>query len=116
LKIPRQCPLTLSLKIDKDKVKRYEVNFVMRGGNKLSSASVEFGRNSDFTVGSAAYEVRSATWSLGTNSSFAVGPRETTKYFYQPEMNLSDPIQDFSSYFTENSLRLHYRDQLVKLS
>jgi uncharacterized protein YbcC (UPF0753/DUF2309 family) len=31
------------------------------------------------TIGKAAWEACRATWNLGTNSAFALGPRETTE-------------------------------------
>jgi hypothetical protein len=36
-------------------------------------------RNFDVTIGRVACEASSATWNLGTNSAFAVGPRKTTE-------------------------------------
>jgi hypothetical protein len=37
------------------------------------------GEISNATIGRAAWEACSATWNLGTNSAFAVGPRKTTE-------------------------------------
>jgi hypothetical protein len=34
---------------------------------------------SNITIGRAAWEAYSATWNLGTNSAFALGPRKTTE-------------------------------------
>jgi hypothetical protein len=39
------------------------------------------GRNFYVTIGRAACEASSATWNLGTNSEFALGPRKTTENF-----------------------------------
>jgi hypothetical protein len=38
-----------------------------------------FGRNFDVNIGRAAWQTCSATWNLGTNSAFALGPRKTTE-------------------------------------
>jgi hypothetical protein len=37
------------------------------------------GRNFDVNIGRAAWEACSATWNLGTNTTFALGPRKTTE-------------------------------------
>jgi hypothetical protein len=37
------------------------------------------GENFEFTIGRAACEAYRATWNLGTNSAFALGPRKSTE-------------------------------------
>jgi hypothetical protein len=40
------------------------------------------GLNFDISVGRAALKACGATWNLGTNSAFALGPRKTTENLY----------------------------------
>jgi hypothetical protein len=53
------------------------------------SGRTPLGRNIDDNIGRAAKEAYSATWSLYTNSAFAVEPRRTMENFA-----LSDRFQD----------------------
>jgi hypothetical protein len=47
-------------------------------GSQATKFNPTLGRNFSVTIGRAAWEACSATWNLGTNSAFALGPRKTT--------------------------------------
>jgi hypothetical protein len=56
------------------------MNWVIQPEVKVKSQSyVGVGRIFIVTIGRAAWEACSATWNLGTNSAFALGPRKTTE-------------------------------------
>jgi hypothetical protein len=79
LKVPRQCPLVLLVEV----MQMIGINFCyisLKGCIivKYIGRAI-LGRNFDVTIGRAACEASSATWNLGTNSAFALGPRKTTE-------------------------------------
>jgi hypothetical protein len=47
------------------------------------SGGVHWGEIFPVTIGRVAWEVYSATWNLGTNSAFALGPRKTTENLHR---------------------------------
>jgi hypothetical protein len=56
------------------------MNRVIQPKVKVKSQShVSAGRNFNATIGRAEWEACSATWNLGTNSAFSLGPRKTTE-------------------------------------
>jgi hypothetical protein len=55
-----------------------ELTALFRVGPRISKSLVQY-EISNITIGRAAWEAYSATWNLGTNSAFALGPRKTTE-------------------------------------
>jgi hypothetical protein len=69
--------------------------------NSWPHTTVSFeGEIFNVTVGWAACEACSATWNLGTNSAFALGPRKITLNLEQ--VGRSQDLPDISSYYSVN--------------
>jgi hypothetical protein len=74
LKVPKHYPLVLLIGVRL----KFRINSTFFNFKVIEFGGAALERNFNVTVERAAWEAYNATWNLGTNSAFALGPRKTT--------------------------------------